>query len=148
MSRITYRERIGMLPNNVSLIPFIKVVVPFLVQNYGLATVDEWHENDVSTMSDGRVSYRDAVLGDEKGAFLTHLISITTNPDGYSGDGGYESFRSSGLSHKINGEELKIYININRLLFTNDEIECDFEGEESDVETLKEYVRRELRIHL
>ncbi|HRH44290.1 MAG TPA: hypothetical protein PKY82_21835 [Pyrinomonadaceae bacterium] len=148
MSRITYRERIGMLPNNVSLMPFINTVVPFLEQNYGLATAGEWRVNDVSTMSDGRISYRDAVLGDEKGAFLTHLINLATNPDGYSGDGGYESLRSDGLLHQTNGEELKIHITINRLLFTNDEIECDFEGEASDIETLKGYIRGELGIHL
>lgn len=147
MNRITYHEKIGMLPNNLSLMPFINVIVPFLVQNYGLAA-GKWREKYVSTISDGTVSFREAVLGDEQGAFLKHIISITTNTDGYSGDKGHEKLRSSVLSHKINGEELKIYIIINRLLYTNDEIECNFEGEESDVETLKEYFKRELRIRL
>lgn len=138
MSRTVYEEKATLKQKNTSLTPFVVVISP-LLRDYGVSGV--WRERRAVRDADGKLISWEAVLGNERGAYLLHDIFVITRPDGYSGDGGSEVLRSYQLFHRRMGEKLDLFIGISRLLYTDDEIELRFEGEASEVEKLKEAVK-------
>ena len=142
MERTIYQEKRGLLKRNMSLDPFINAVMPIL-RGYGLT--GEWRETYRYQDHDGNVSSREMILGDGQNAHLKHSIGIMSNPDPYSGDGGYENFKSYQLIHPSTGGKLDVFVEINRLIFTYDEIEIRFEGEADEVENLEKAVQSALQ---
>lgn len=137
MSRTIYQEKRGSLKRNTSLDPFVSAVMPIL-RDYGIA--GEWRKTYQFNGSSWEMT-----LGDKQNAHLKHSLSLVSNTDGYSGDGGYESFRSYQLIHPTTNEKLDVNIRISRLLYTDDEIEIRFEGEAGEVENLKKAVQSALQ---